>query len=729
MRQYDASLKDKTFYTNRLYLSPVFRLAGTKADRVGLKFTSKSSEDYRALHEQAKEEVDRFASNMVSFLRRYHTKALSSYSSNDGLNTELGEFYSALLNHSESKIRLQPANLSQTLQRATIDFGEETVRISNPASTTYAAVLTMVAPYTCEQIDAEVHAPLLTADFEFVLSQSFTTMPRDAAERMLKAQENRIKSTAQNEIQQQDINDALQNLQANKFKMLSHEWILVVYGDTMKQLNKSVADAVDLMGGKNVQIARENGGSLIATYFSIFPGAFRHGRIRAMPISSRNMAKFYPLHNYPNGNREGSQWGKPLMVLTTESKNPYFLNYHVSRDRMAEQGIQLDAYEEQDEDDVNNRRAQRKEVGNYIIIGDTGGGKTTLKAAMRAALKRKATKGNQSVKVFALDKDSGEEILMRAMGGQYFILEPGMPSGINPFQWGDTEEIRELIFQLSKWAAEYETPYQLRAGDLIDLKKAIGYTFDLPINERRFGNILSYLPSHESDASLHQSLGRWRRDDDDPRSTPYGWVLDSPVDRLNLAGADTFGFDVTSILKLDYAKTPLMRLITEKILRAAAGSPHVIDIAEAWATLKDPLMGNFIEDKSRTIRKQNGIIGLDTQNAEDATASQFGSQFMNQFPTLFILPNPRARAATYIDGLNLTPKELSLVQGGRTDQGDVLIKKGTESIMAKLNLTGMNNMLSVLSSSTDNVMICREVIKEYGSDPKVWLPRFYERRI
>jgi type IV secretion system protein VirB4 len=726
--EYNESLKSQDFFTNRLYISPVYRLAGTKADRFGMKFASKRGEDYMALHEQARDAAQRYVSILGSALKRYHTRQLSSYATDDGLATEIGEFYARLLNHRPCRVQLRPANLSRSLPMATLDFGEETVRITNGSSTTFAAVMSMVAPYTCETLDAKVHEKLLTANFEFVLSQSFTTMPRDSAERMLKAQQNRIESTAANEIQVKDIQDALTNLQANKFKMMEHEWILVIYGSSLKELNNHVNDAITLMNDKSIQIARENGGPMIATYFSIFPGAFNHGRIRAMPISSLNMSKFFPLHNYPTGNRRGSQWGKPVLVLSTESRNPYYLNFHVSRDRMVEQGIQLQA--EDDEDQIaDSQKQQRKEVGNYYIVGGTGAGKTTLKVALRAALKRKENDENRQVKVFTLDKDFGEEIVMRAMGAQYFILEPGTPSGINPFQWPDSDETREMIYELAKWAAQFDTSYVLKPSETIDLKKAIASVFDLPRADRRFGSLVHYLPSHETEFSLHQLLMRWCHNEDDPRSAPYGWVLDSPVDRLNLNDGHAYGFDTTAVIKLPYAKTPLMRLITEKILRSAAGTPHVIDIAEAWALLADPLMGKFIDDKSRTIRKQDGIIGLDTQNAEDIADSQLGQQFLNQFPTSFILPNSKARASVYIDKLGLTPREFDLIRTGSVGDGSVLVKKGNESIMAKMNLAGMDNMLSVLSASTDNVMICRECIREFGLDPKEWLPRFYERRI
>ncbi len=727
MKEYNSKIAESDFYTNRLYLSPVVRMAGTKADRAAMKLSKKDSESYAQYQEQVQDLHERFIRSLTVSTRRYFSRPLGTYLSESGYNTEIGELYSHLLNHSQSRIALQPSNFSQTLQKSFLDFGRESIRIVHPQGESYAAILTLIAPYTCETINAKVMEPLLTADFEFVLSQSFTTLPPDAAERGMKAQKNRFSSTSGNDLQIKEIDDAIKLLQAGNLKVLDHEWILVVYGESLKDLGKNVSEAIELLSRKSIQVSREIDGALIATFYSIFPGNFEKGRVRSRPITSPNMAKFFPMHNYPNGNRNGSQWGNPIMVMTTESRNPYYVNWHVNRDRLAEQGITLDdAYADDDED--TNKHNHRKEIGNFVVVGESGGGKTTLKAAMRAALMRKPTDKNKKPKIFAFDKDNGEEILMRALGGKYFNLQPGSPTGINVFQWPETDANKELIHELATWAAEFGGQFSLRTTDSTDLKMAIDMVYELPREKRRFSKIIQGLPSHTED-SLWGNLKRWCYDPVSPKSRPYAWILDSEHDQLSFNESELFGFDVTGILPFSYAKTPIMRMITEKILQSAAGTPHVIDIAEAWAVLDDPLMGKFIENKSRTIRKQDGVLGLDTQNPEDIVGSSLGKQFLNQFPTSFILPNAKAKPDVYIDGFGLTPREYQLVKNARPDQGEVLIKKGTESILAKMNLSGMNDMLAVLSSSTDNVQICRECVAEFGDNPKIWLPEFFKRRV
>jgi type IV secretion system protein VirB4 len=46
-----------------------------------------------------------------------------------------------------------------------------------------------------------------------------------------------------------------------------------------------------------------------------------------------------------------------------------------------------------------------------------------------------------------------------------------------------------------------------------------------------------------------------------------------------------------------------------------------------------------------------------------------------------------------------------------------------------MDLSGMDDMLSVLSASVDNVEVMHAVIDEHGPDPSLWLPIFLKRRV
>jgi len=728
-RQYAKRFEGERLYRNQLFVSPVYRVAGNGFDRLGLRLSRQGGEAMAQVRRGAREELSRLCAQLTASLRRYHPRLLGLDESQGQPCSQLARFYGRLVHNADMTVRLGPCELSQQLQAGALNFGSETVELEGAAGSRLAACLTLVAPYRAEQIDVKVFEGLLSAPFEFLLSQSVTVMAFDHADALLKSQYNRIKSTSGNEDQLAEVAAARTQLQAGRFSMLDHELVLIVYADTIKELNRNIHTAVMLLDQKSMGVARERGGALICTYFSCLPGNFRHGRIRSMPISSKNFAKLFPMHNHPSGNAQGSQWGAPIALMKTTANGPYFFNFHVSRDRLREQGVELD-YDDRTElptglppaGEGGPQRAHRKELGNYKIIGRSGSGKTVLKLALRLLARKQALRKGKALKVFSFDKDYGEEICIRAMGGQYFHIAAGKPTGMNPFSLPPTPENIAVILSILSWNAQLDGKYVMTHRDEEDLLRSIRQVYQLEPQQRRYARVRDALPTHQDDSLFH-ALGRWCD------GGAFAWVLDNAEDRFDLSGGDTYGFDMTHFLDIDEARTPILRYLTHKIALEAAGSPHIIDIAEAWRALKDPLMQRFIENKGKTIRKEDGVIGLDTQEPSDISRSPLGSTLLSQFPTQLLLPNGEAEQVDYIEGLKLTPREFDLIKHTEENSGQFLLKKGAESVMVKLDLGGMEDMLAVLSASLDNVEVMRAAIDLVGPDPAAWLPLFLQRRV
>lgn len=735
-RQYARKFEGERHFLNRLFVSPVYRLAGNRADRASIRLSKRASEGMVELRLRARDELSKLSAQLLASLKRYHPRRLGTYGHHGALCSRTAEFYCRLLNHTDRHIRLDAHELSQNLQAAALNFGSETVEIEGASGSRFAAALTLVAPYRAEQLDAKTFEGLLASDFEFTLSQSVTVMAFDKADALLRSQYNKIQSTSDNAEQMQEVAAARTQLQAGKFSMFEHELILLVYGDSIRQLNDHVHAAITLLDQKTMSLSRERGGALICTYFSMLPGNFKYGRIRAMPISSKNFSQFFPMHNHPQGNASGSQWGPPIAMLKTAASGPYFFNFHVSRNRLLEQGVRLD-YDEEPLASINEAardavatelaadavpRLHRKELGNYKIIGRSGGGKTVLKLAFRLLARKNALHGGRPLKVFSFDKDYGEEICIRAMGGRYFRIAGGEPTGMNPFSMAPTPENIAVILSIMSWNAQFGGKYVMTHKDEEELLRSIRQVYELEPQHRRYARVRDALPTHREN-SLYQALGRWCDEG------AFAWVLDNAMDRFDLKDAHTFGFDMTHVLDIEEARTPILRYLTHKIAQSASGAPHIIDIAEAWRALKDPLMQGFIENKGKTIRKEDGVIGLDTQEPSDISRSPLGSTLLSQFPTQLLLPNGEAEAADYIDGLKLTPREFHLVRHTPENSGQFLLKKGAESVLVKMDLSGMDDMLAVLSASVDNVEVMHAAIDEFGPDPSCWLPAFLKRRV
>src|SRR5450755_4111594 len=96
---------------------------------------------------------------------------------------------------------------------------------------------------------------------------------------------------------------------------------------------------------------------------------------------------------------------------------------------------------------------------------------------------------------------------------------------------------------------------------------------------------------------------------------------------------------------------------------------------------------------------------------------------VEQSVTNIFLANPEAVREEYVDGFGLSDAEYEIVrnlgaQGGRR----FLVKQGHGSAICELDLAGMDDFVTVLSATTDNVALLDDVRTRVGDDPSQWLP-------
>jgi type IV secretion system protein VirB4 len=88
--------------------------------------------------------------------------------------------------------------------------------------------------------------------------------------------------------------------------------------------------------------------------------------------------------------------------------------------------------------------------------------------------------------------------------------------------------------------------------------------------------------------------------------------------------------------------------------------------------------------------------------------------------------NPKAQEAEYCDGFGLTRHELDLIRTLPDTTRCFLIKHGTDSVVARLNLAGMTDLLTVLSGREGTVRRLDALRSEVGDAPASWMPRLLE---
>jgi type IV secretion system protein VirB4 len=85
--------------------------------------------------------------------------------------------------------------------------------------------------------------------------------------------------------------------------------------------------------------------------------------------------------------------------------------------------------------------------------------------------------------------------------------------------------------------------------------------------------------------------------------------------------------------------------------------------------------------------------------------------------------NPKARAEDYINGFGLTPHEFELIRTLPDRSHCFLVKHGRDSVVARLDLSGERDLLTILSGRESTVRRFDEMVDKSGRPPADWIDR------
>ena len=125
-------------------------------------------------------------------------------------------------------------------------------------------------------------------------------------------------------------------------------------------------------------------------------------------------------------------------------------------------------------------------------------------------------------------------------------------------------------------------------------------------------------------------------------------------------------FETEHLLQLDEkAVLPVLLYLFRQIEKRLDGSPTLVLLDEAWSYLKHDLFRERMRDWLKTMRKQNGVVVMATQQLSDILGSGISDAILEACPTKILLPNaesksPNSRAFYELVGLN--QRELDILQ-------------------------------------------------------------------
>jgi type IV secretion system protein VirB4 len=613
---------------------------------------------------------------LLAALQAYGPRLLGGYETANGRCNELLELLSCLFNGEMRPVLRPTSDIGHYLPYRRVSFGLEALeQASLGAGKDFSAILSLkdypphATPGMCDA--------LLRLPFEMTLTESFAFVDRQIGLERVNLALRRMRAADEEALSlRQGLMNAKDDLAAGAMGLGEHHMSVLVRAGSLEALDPAVAQALAALADLGAVAVREDV-NLEPAFWAQFPGNEAYIARKAL-ISTSAYASFASLHGFPIGQPEGNHWGQAVTVFETSSGTPYYFNFH------------------------------KADLGNFTVIGPSGSGKTVLLNFLAA----QAQKFQPRTVLF--DKDRGAEIFIRAIGGHYATLRPGEPSGFNPLRMDDTAGNRAFLRALiGRLATRADLP--LSSEEEAIISEAVDANFEQEPKYRRLRYLRELLsgarrPTH---GDLAARLAPWVGEGEN------AWLFDNEDDALDM-DRRTLGFDMTLLLNDPILRTPCMMYLFQRVEERLDGTPTLLIIDEGWKALDDDAFAAAIRNWMKTLRKRNAILGFGTQSARDALDSRIASAIIEQTATQVFTPNPRAQAEDYCDGFGLTEHELDLIRAIPAASRAFLVKHGNHSVVARLDLSSMPEVLTVLSGREQSVRRLDELRARLGDDPALW---------
>ncbi|WFS70135.1 VirB4 family type IV secretion/conjugal transfer ATPase (plasmid) [Agrobacterium leguminum] len=618
-------------------------------------------------------------------LEAYGLRRLGIRESRDVLFTEIGEALRLIMTCRFSPVPVVSGSLGASIYTDQVICGKRAIEIRTP-SNNYVGSIFSFREYPAKTRPGMLNT-LLSPDFPLVLTQSFSFLTRAQAHAKLTLKANQMTSSGDKALSQIGLlAEAEDALASNEFVMGSHHLSLCIYAETLNGLADQGARARTNLADAGAVVVQETIG-MEAAYWSQLPGNYRW-RTRPGAITSRNFAGLVSFENFPSGALSG-HWGDAIARFRTNGGTPFDYVPH------------------------------ENDVGMTAIFGPIGRGKTTLMTFVLAMLEQSMV--NRSGTIVFFDKDRGGELLVRATGGTYLTLRRGKQSGLAPLRGLDNSAVsRDFLREWIVALIESDGRGTISPEENRRLVRGIQRQLSFEPNMRSLAGLREFL-LHGPSEGAGARLQRWCR------GGALGWAFDGDMDEVRMDPTIT-GFDMTHILEYEEVCAPAAAYLLHRIGAIVDGRRFVMSCDEFRAYLLNPKFSAVVDKFLLTVRKNNGMLILATQQPEHVLDSPLGASLVAQCMTKIFYPSPTADRSTYIDGMKCTEREFQAIREDMAvGSRKFLLKRESGSVICEFDLRDMHEYVAVLSGRANTVRFADHLRQTYGEDPAAWLDAFMTR--
>ena len=318
-RAYFGRINRERMFINRFFATLVVRPGATGGDKIIQLFKRKVSGQARQgplIDQSLIELLDDKARDFEKLMARCEPRRCAIYENRGLMFSETMEVADMVMTGRHARVPVVRGHLGGALYRARTIFGAETIEIRDADASAFGGIFG-IREYPAQTTPRQFEA-LLSVDFGFVLTQSFTFLGRAAATEKFRLRMTQMENAGDRAVSQADaLIDAGDDLMSNRFVLGDHHFTLAVYANSMKTLRDHMSVARAALADTGMVAARE-GAALEAAYWSQLVGNFAW-RARPAPITSLNFAAFSPFHTFPAGQARGNhckRWLAPVARLS-----------------------------------------------------------------------------------------------------------------------------------------------------------------------------------------------------------------------------------------------------------------------------------------------------------------------------------------------------------------------------------------------------------------------------
>ncbi|MGC0153564.1 hypothetical protein ACPRNU_13965 [Chromobacterium vaccinii] len=470
---------------------------------------------------------------------------------------------------------------------------------------------------------------------------------------------------------------------------------IVLMGEDPNLLEKETERVIGALRKKNFVVKEEEFNSVEA-YLGSIPGHCRQN-IRRPIISTMDFAFMLPLTSLwqgPAHNENGfykQVYADPdvevpvLMYTASTGATPFRLSLHVA------------------------------DVGHCLILGATGGGKSTMLELITAQQMR-----YPRARVYKFEKGYSSFVLCNASGGHYYDILG--ENEANEFKLAPCRRLETLSDRI--WVQDWiETvclvqDLEMNPKRRATIRKAVtALAEDNPDpNHRTLSHLATKIQDEQIRAIIHEYAA----------GGAAGGILNGSKDTVE--DARYIVFEMEHLMsKKDLHSVPVLLYLFRLIERSLDGSPTMIILDEAWLMLNHALFQEKIDEWLRVLRKANCQVIFASQQPTDVDKSLIRDTIYSACQTKILLPNPdileQPAIAEVYARMGLTDFQCLLL-GKAVKKRDYLYVSEYGRKLFRLAL-GPVALSFVGASGKEDIKLCRRLMTQYQDG---WVEEWLRRR-